>query len=226
MARLAHICLAALALMVAVTSAAPCNHGVDHSIGEHHVDHEEHHVGNHNGGDDHDDLDGDEAWGNDHDELEDGDDYDDGDDDFDHDADCVDNCHASPHHGGGELDDGDDLTSGPHHGPQSGDVHFPPHNGGGNGLDTGVDGGDDFPPHTGGGDEFPPHTSGPHHGPHHGPHGGDLPSGRGDDDSHSLVGAQAGYIGTGDINAQGLLSEAVNVRNANIHDLVQGVDVF
>lgn len=42
----------------------------------------------------------------------------------------------------------------------------------------------------------------------------------------SVVDANVGYVGTGDVNVQKSLNDVVDVRNPHIHDLVQGVRTY
>jgi hypothetical protein len=195
MTRLAHICLAALALLVAITSAAPCNK--EHGVGEHHRGGEEHHEMGHHG--DHDDgWDGDDYEGEDaYDDNDEGDEGDEG-DEWEHDGDCIDDC--------GNYDNGGDW---PNHEGGDGDHNGSVHGGR-------VDGG-----------AWPEHESGDgdHNGSYHGVEGGRGGRGGYDDDG-SLIGVNAGYIGTGDINAQGVLNKAVNVPDLSINNIAESLKVL
>ncbi|CAO3622608.1 unnamed protein product [Mucor hiemalis] len=210
MARLSQICLATLALMIAVVSAAPCGH--DHGLQE---------QAEHNGDVDHHTSQPDNElemeW-----EMESGDDELDGDEfEVEYEDDCHTECYevndyddehngnGDDHHGNGNGNHGNgdsdwDNDNGNH---GNGDGHH------GNGNGNHGNGDSDWDNGNGG-------NSGNDNGSGVGVGGGDE---SGDD---SLVGVEAGYIGTGDINAQNALTDVVGLDDAHIHDLVQGSNIL
>lgn len=191
MARLTQICLATLALMIAVTSAAPCGH--DHGLqqqAETDVD-VDHHTGHPT-----DDIE--VEW-----EVESGDDELDGDEwEVEYEDDCHTECY--------EINDYDDIDDG--------------HNGNGNGH-HGNGNGDDGNGNHGNGNGN--HGNGNHGNGNNGDDDSSVGVGGGDDSGDdALVGVSAGYIGTGDINAQNALTDVVGLNDAHIHDLVQGSNIL
>lgn len=198
MARLSQICLATLALMIAVVSAAPCGH--DHGLQE---------QAEHNGDVDHHTSQPDNElemeW-----EMESGDDELDGDEfEVEYEDDCHTECYEVNDYGDEHNGNGDD-----HHGNGNGNGNHgngDGHHGNGNGNHGNGD--SDWDNGNGG-------NSGNDMGSGVGVGGGDE---SGDD---SLVGVEAGYIGTGDINAQNALTDVVGLDDAHIHDLVQGSNIL